>query len=61
MRFTRDGRDWIAVDRDLPVNEKIRALGFLLEHEPAAVAEIVGLKSRIEQSSLTPVLTMCCS
>lgn len=61
VRFTKDGRDWIAVDSDLPVNEKIRALGFLLENEPAAVAEAVGLKSKIGGSSLTPVLTMCCS
>jgi hypothetical protein len=61
VRFTKDGQDWIAVDSDLPVNEKIRALGFLLKNEPAAVAEMVGFKSKIEGSSLTPVLTMCCS
>ncbi|MGC9194415.1 MAG: hypothetical protein ACP5IL_03050 [Syntrophobacteraceae bacterium] len=61
VRFTRDGHDWIAVDSDLPVGEKIRALGFLLENEPAAVAEAVGFKSKIEGTSLIPVLTMCCS
>ena len=38
VRFTKDGVDWIAVDSDLPVNEKIRALGFLLENEPASIA-----------------------
>ena len=61
VRFTKDGQDWIAVDSDLPVNEKIRALGFLLEHAPSAAAEAVGLKGRLEKSSLTPVLTMCCN
>lgn len=61
VRFTKGGSEWIAVDTDLPVNEKIRALGYLLENEPAEAAEAVGLKSRLEGSSLTPVLTMCCS
>ncbi len=61
VRFSKDGRDWIAVDSDLPVGEKIRALGFLLENEPAAVAEAIGFKDKLEQSSVTPVLTMCCS
>ena len=60
VRFTKDGRDWIAVDSDLPVNEKIRALGFLLEQEPAAVAAAVGFKDTLKGGSLTPVLTMCC-
>lgn len=60
VRFTKDGLDWIAVDSDLPVNEKIRALGFLLEYEPAEVAETLGFKNRLEGGSLTPVLTMCC-
>ena len=61
IRFAKDGRDWIAVDSDLPVNEKIRALGYLLENEPADIAQAVGLKSKLEQGSFTPVLTMCCS
>ncbi len=60
VRFTKDGYDWIAVDSDLPVNEKIRALGFLLEYEPVEVAETLGFKGRLEGGSLTPVLTMCC-
>lgn len=61
VRFSRDGHDWIAVDSDLPINEKIRTLGFLLENKPAAVAEAVGFKSKIEGTSLIPVLTLCCS
>jgi hypothetical protein len=60
VRFSRDGHDWIAVDSELPVNEKIRTLGFLLENQPSAVAEAVGFKSKIEGTSLIPVLTMCC-
>jgi len=60
VRFHKDGSDWIAVDKDLPVNEKIRTLGYLLENEPAAVAAKVGIgKDKI--GSLTPVLTLCCS
>ncbi len=61
VRFTKDGRDWIAVDSDLPVKEKIRTLGYLLENEPAAVTAKVGIKRGTEISSLMPVLTMCCS
>jgi hypothetical protein len=61
VRFAKDGRDWIAVDSELPEKEKIRALGFLLEHEPEAAAEALGFQSRLEGSSLVPVLTMCCS
>jgi len=61
IRFTKDGSDWIAVDSELPVNEKIRALGYLLENEPAAIAANAGLKGEAEASSLAPVLTLCCS
>ena len=60
IRFTKDGSEWIAVDPDLPVNEKIRTLGFLLENEPAVMAEKVGLKGE-QEGSLTPVLTLRCS
>ena len=60
VRFTKDGIDWIAVDSDLPVKEKIRTLGYLLENEPATIAEKVGFKE-IDTSSMTPVLTLCCS
>jgi hypothetical protein len=60
IRFTKDGSDWIAVDSDLSVTEKIRTLGYLLENELRTVAEKVGFdKEHI--SSLTPVLTLCCS
>jgi hypothetical protein len=58
IRFTKDGSDWIAVDSDLSVNEKIRALGYLLENEPDTAAARVGFKV---ESSKTPVLTLCCS
>ncbi|MGD0398328.1 MAG: hypothetical protein ABSC04_05385 [Syntrophobacteraceae bacterium] len=61
VRFTKNGSDWIVVDSDLPVKEKIRTLGYLLENEPATVAANVGIKRGTEISSLMPVLTMCCS
>ena len=61
VRFSKDGSDWIAVDSDLPVKEKIRTLGYLLENEPATIAAKVGLEKAIEISSLSPVLTLCCS
>jgi hypothetical protein len=31
MRFHLEGQDWIAINSDLSINEKIRSLGFLLE------------------------------
>jgi hypothetical protein len=61
VRFTKDGSDWIAVDSELSVNEKIRTLGYLLENEPATMAAKVGFKNVTEAGSLTPVLTLCCS
>jgi hypothetical protein len=62
VRFSKDGTDWIAVDSSLPVSEKIRALGFLLENEPSSMAEMVGIKDKSYQaSSFSPVLTLCCS
>ena len=61
MRFSKDGTDWIAVDSELPIKEKIRTLGYLLESEPATIAAEVGIDSGAETSSLTPVLTLCCS
>lgn len=61
VRFRKDGGDWIAVDSDLPVGEKIRTLGFLLEHEPAEMAAKVGVKGDFSAGSFrTPVLTLCC-
>jgi hypothetical protein len=61
VRFQKDGSDWIAVDSDLPVKEKIRALGFLLENEPAGVAARIGIKEGFsEKNSGMPVLTLCC-
>jgi len=61
VRFSKDGSDWIAVDSDLPVKEKIRTLGYLLENEPATIAAKVGFEKKLEVSSLSPVLTLCCS
>ncbi|GLI35394.1 MAG: hypothetical protein GX433_10910 [Deltaproteobacteria bacterium] len=62
VRFHKDGSDWIAVDAGLPVEEKIRTLGYLLENEPASMAARIGMKGDFsETSSLTPVLTLCCS
>ncbi len=61
VRFFKDGSEWIAVDSDLPVEEKIRTLGFLLEHDPASTAARAGLKGHFSAgSSMTPVLTLCC-
>ncbi len=61
VRFKKDGTDWIAIDTDLPVTEKIRALGYLLENEPAEVASKIGIKGITDSSSMSPVLTLCCS
>jgi hypothetical protein len=62
VRFWKDGSDWIAVDSDLPVDEKIRTLGYLLENEPTTMAARVGIRvDSSETSSLNPVLTLCCS
>lgn len=61
VRFTKDGSEWIAVDSDLPVKEKIRTLGYLLENEPATVAAKLGFKTETGANSLRPVLTLCCS
>ncbi len=61
IRFHKDGQDWIAVDSDLPVNEKIRTLGYLLENEPETIAAQVGIRRGSETSSMTNVLTLCCS
>ena len=62
VRFWKDGSDWIAVDSGLSVEEKIRTLGYLLENEPASVATKVGIKGEFSKtSSLTPILTLCCS
>ena len=52
VRFSKDGSDWIAVDSDLSVSEKIRTLGYLLENEPATVAEKVGIKMETQPGSL---------
>jgi len=61
VRFRHEGREWIAVDSDLPISERIRALGYLLENEPASVAAEIGIKGDFSGTgSRTPVLTLCC-
>ena len=60
IRFQKNGSEWIALDSDLPSNEKIRTLGFLLENERADVAAKVGIKSRFAEGGASPVLTLCC-
>jgi hypothetical protein len=32
--FNKGGSEWIAIDSSLPIDEKTRTLGFLLEHYP---------------------------
>jgi hypothetical protein len=61
VRFHKDESEWIAIDIDLPLNEKIRTLGYLLEHEPETIASELGIEMGGEKSSTTPVLTLCCS
>ena len=60
IRFRRDGSDWIAVDSDLPVEEKIRTLGFLLENDTVTMATKVGINDFSSAGSMMPVLTLCC-
>ena len=36
LRFRKSGKEYIAVNSNLPDNEKTRALGFLLEKEPGS-------------------------
>jgi hypothetical protein len=61
IRFGRNGSQWIAVDADLPLKEKVRTLGYLLENEPAKVAARIGMKVGFSgTSSMSPVLTLCC-
>ncbi len=61
IRFRQSTSEWIAVDADLPVEEKIRTLGFLLENEPVEMAEKAGITSDFSGAgSMIPVLTLCC-
>ncbi len=61
VRFQKDGSEWIAVDSDLSVSEKIRTLGFLLGKEPGEAARDMGFKTDFAGSnSMTHVLTLCC-
>ena len=61
VRFRHEGREWIAVDSDLPIGERIRTLGYLLENEPTHVGAEIGIKGDFsEAGSIAPVLTLCC-
>jgi hypothetical protein len=61
IRFRQGDSEWIAVDSDLPVSEKIRALGYLLENKPVSVAAKAGIRGDFSKgSSMAPVLTLCC-
>ncbi len=61
LRFSRDGQEWIVIDPELSVQEKARAVGFLLENTPADAAVRAGLyKDPAEASSAGIVHTLCC-
>ena len=61
IRFRQGDSEWIAVDSDLPVSEKIRTLGYLLENKPASVAAKAGIRGDFSKnSSMALVLTVCC-
>jgi hypothetical protein len=61
VRFCRNGTEWLAVDASLPVEEKIRTLGFLLENERADMAGKAGLQTGFPMGSgMSHVLTLCC-
>ena len=61
IRFHKDGTDWIAVDMDLPVNEKTRALGFLLNEDSRFTADAMEKMGEFGKAvPMTPVLTLCC-
>jgi hypothetical protein len=61
IRFRQGECEWIAVDSDLPVSEKIRTLGYLLENKPASVAAKAGIRGDFSKSGSTShVLTLCC-
>jgi hypothetical protein len=61
IRFRQGDSEWIAVDSELPVSEKIRTLGYLMENRPAGVAAKAGIRGDFSRNgSMTPVLTVCC-
>lgn len=61
VRFHKDGSEWIAMDSDLSMTEKIRTLGFLLGKEPAEAASEMGFRTdSAGGNSMTHVLTLCC-
>lgn len=61
VRFFKNGREWIALNEDLPIEEKTRALGYLLYHSPGTVAERMGMPAGFSGGdSQSYVLTLCC-
>ena len=52
MRFRSQGQDWIAINSDLSMNEKIRSLGFLLENAESNEGQ--------ESEGSTRVVTLQC-
>lgn len=61
VRFHKDGREWIAVNSDLSMEEKTRAVGYLMANDPEGVARRMGGKvsSHLDGSS-SYILTLCC-
>ncbi len=61
VRFHKDGLDWIAVNSDLPIEEKTRVVGFLMEKNAGDVARDLGGSWRARCNDGDGcVLTLCC-
>ncbi len=61
IRFQRDGIDWIAVNADLPIQEKTRVLGDLMNRSASDFAASLGGSWPTECSRGGDcVLTLCC-
>lgn len=61
IRFRRGGMDWIALDMDLPVHEKMRALGHLMDRKTEDVASRFGRPwDSLCAGSSSCVFTLCC-
>lgn len=61
IRFRKGGMDWIALDSDLPVHEKMRTLGHLMDHRMEDVASRFGKSwGSMCDGSSSCVFTLCC-
>ncbi|MCU0587571.1 MAG: hypothetical protein MUF52_05380 [Syntrophobacteraceae bacterium] len=61
IRFNRNGVDWIALNADLPIHEKTRALGHLMKNSARDFAEDLGHGWRLACSKADGcVRTLCC-